>query len=514
MEKKNKMNSKLELESTADNNCMCVGGQRVYYNNVSPNPIFTPVPTPLPTPVPTPVPTPLPTPVPTPVPTPTGNEYYVSINGNDDIGNGSIDNPYRTLSKALIESSEYDIIYIRAGQYNFNEINISKNYITIKAYLNEIVILDGTKDINELRYDNTNWTSELTNIIKDDNTTESVTLWKIRLEDNTDIWQLFYNREEVINARYPSAQWSDNTIYEINEDERPTKWCWGYEKLNSSNILDDYEKGNIIDHPHDNINLKTFVETCQNLNPNFTLVDSIIHLNVGSFKTYTKKVNNVSINDSDNYIKLNYNFSDGELWKTKRHHFYMENKKEFLNSENEWYYEKITDSNENYLYVRLSNDAIPNNINIRAKTQSYVFNINNKSNVTIENIKFFSTTLKAQNSNNLNIINCQFDYPSCYAFMLNQINYGEDLDPSVNQVFSNNTKIKSSNNCLIKNCIFKYTDGHVLEMSGSTLENPNILENSHFSYIDKTCSNLTSVMTSIRMNGNGNIVRNNTIFAF
>ena len=38
----------------------------------------------------------------------------------------------------------------------------------------------------------------------------------------------------------------------------------------------------------------------------------------------------------------------------------------------------------------------------------------------------------------------------------------------------------------------------------------NTLSDCYFSYIDKTVANLSSVMTTIRLNGDDNIVRNNT----
>ena len=40
----------------------------------------------------------------------------------------------------------------------------------------------------------------------------------------------------------------------------------------------------------------------------------------------------------------------------------------------------------------------------------------------------------------------------------------------------------------------------------------NTLEDCYFSYIDKTVSNLSSVMTTVRLNGNNNIIKNNTFY--
>ena len=96
----------------------------------------------------------------------------------------------------------------------------------------------------------------------------------------------------------------------------------------------------------------------------------------------------MNINDTDKTITLSYPTVD--LWKTKHHYYYLENHLQFLNSQNEWFF----DTNDNYLYVRLTNDVHPNSVQIRAKFQTYAFNIINH-NVNIYNLTFFGTTFKA-----------------------------------------------------------------------------------------------------------------------
>ena len=101
----------------------------------------------------------------------------------------------------------------------------------IPNFPQETPILDGTKSGKDLRLnDATNWELETKNIVRDDNVKQVVSLHKIKLKAGTRVWQCFHNREEIINARYPSAQWNDDSVYEINSDERPTRWGWGYDK--------------------------------------------------------------------------------------------------------------------------------------------------------------------------------------------------------------------------------------------------------------------------------------------
>ena len=116
---------------------------------------------------------------------------YVSITGNDS-NNGSKEQPYRTVSKALSEITSGEIL-IRKGRYMEEILIDGKNNITIKPYDNEKVIFDGTIDISSFAWNNT-----------------GNNIYKTTID--TTIWQLFVNHKEMIMARWPNAQFSDKTI--------------------------------------------------------------------------------------------------------------------------------------------------------------------------------------------------------------------------------------------------------------------------------------------------------------
>jgi len=90
--------------------------------------------------------------------------------------------------------------------------------------------------------------------------------------------------------------------------------------------------------------------------------------------------------------------------------------------------------------------------------------------------------------------------------MLDQINYGTPIAPATNEVFETQTRFDSAQNVTIDGCAFRYTDGDVLHVQGGDTT----IENSYFNYIDKTVANLASVMTTLRLMGDGNTVKNNT----
>ena len=53
------------------------------------------------------------------------------------------------------------------------------------------------------------------------------------MRSDVDIWQLFHDRSEVINARYPSAQWDDDSVYDWNN------WGHGYYNITSNGDITD-----------------------------------------------------------------------------------------------------------------------------------------------------------------------------------------------------------------------------------------------------------------------------------
>ena len=81
------------------------------------------------------------------------------------------------------------------------------------------------------------------------------------------------------------------------------------------------------------------------------MLGSMINLNIGSFRTYTKLVTSQSLDSTNDVIRLSYH--PVSVFKTKHHYYYLENKIEYLNSENEWFFDNTT----KYLYVWLKDDS-------------------------------------------------------------------------------------------------------------------------------------------------------------
>ena len=377
-------------------------------------------------------------------------EYYVSING-DSLNTGTFSSPFRYVQQAADIMESGDICYIRQGAYHENIALDNKDGspgspITFTSYNNERVVFDGTVLINSswVPYDGNIWVTEI----------------------DSDIWQLFVEYEEMVMARWPNAYFSDGTIW-----DKENHWAHG--------IIDDdenaYENGVMIDDPYGNISLE---------NIGFNIQGATAILNVGSFKTYTREVLTHNGNT--------FTYDPVDLWKTKHHDYFLEKKIEFLDSENEWFYDP--DSSRLYLWPPGSVD--PNILNIRGKVQSYAFEINNSDYIEIRNLEFFGTTFKFDNSDYSIVDHCNLVYPSCYKRMLGVV--GE---------FPEMTVFNSSSYCTVKNSAFRYVDGSALEM----YSNNNTIENCYFYHIDYTATDLNGLMTTIQMGGSNNVFRRNTM---
>ena len=379
-------------------------------------------------------------------------EYFVAISYGDDENNGTnLSTPFKTIEKASSVMAEGDVCYIRQGLYNEtividNNSGAEGSPIVFTNFLNEKVVLDGTKPIDSL------W------VLHSDN------IWRTTID--FDIWQLFAERSEMVMARWPNASFDDGTIW-----DKENHWGHGTIDLDENS----YSNGTLIDYPHGEVNLAE---------SGLNIVDAIAILNVGSFKTWTRRVLTHSGNT--------FTYDPVPDWKLKHHDYFLEGKLEFLDNENEWFFNPETKD----LYFYPTNGLDPNELDIRGKVQSYAFDVTNSDYVQLKNIEFFSTTFRFTNSDYGLVEGCNLFYPSCYKRMLGVV----DTPPEMS-IFT------SSSNSKVSMSAFRFTDGSALEMYSGN----NTIEDCYFYHIDYTATDLNGLMTTIQMGGSNNVFRNNTM---
>ena len=388
--------------------------------------------------------------------------YYVAVSyGNNNNDGKSLSAPFKTIAKAASVMSAGDICYIREGSYHEivtmnNTDGASGSPIVFTNYNNERVIMDGTVAVD------TSWSVHSGNIYKQ----------KLNFRP----WQLFVDRKEQVMARWPNAKFSDDSIWDNDN-------YWAKGTLDKDNNA--YSNGTIIDDPYTNKDGTAIDLNAKGFDLDESGKEAIAILNVGSFKTWSRKVTSHSGNT--------FNYSNTPSWKTKHHYYYLEGRLEFLDSAGEWYFD-ITDST---LYFWAENNVHPKNLNIRGKVQSYAFKITASEYIHIKNLEFFATTVYFYNGDNCLIYGANFMYPSCSKRMLRVV----DTLPEMTLFTSN------SSNSIIRKSAFRNTDGTAVEMWGGD----NRIDSTYFNNIDYSVADNSGLMITIRMNGSNNVFSHNTV---
>ena len=126
-----------------------------------------------------------------------------------------------------------------------------------------------------------------------------------------DITQLFVDDQLMVNARWPNAQFNDDSIFSHST------WAEGVEGSSSNGSLT--------------------IDTSVHDPGTIDLDESIGILNIGSFKTSTVEITGHNLATD----VITYNSSDlTGNYKTKHHYYFFEGKKDFIDTNNEWFHDK------------------------------------------------------------------------------------------------------------------------------------------------------------------------------
>ena len=396
--------------------------------------------------------------------------YYVapSSSGGSDSNAGTLAAPFETLQHAINQLSAGDILYIREGTYRetitIDEDGTSGNLITIQNYNNEVVTIDGTVDVTGTwsTYGSVSGAYQLTSY-------------------STDITQLFVDDEPMVNARWPNAQFNDDSIFSHST------WAQGDEG-------DD-------DNPN---SVQGSLQIDEDIyNPgSLDLNNSIGVLNIGSFKTETVKITGHTQNAGSDDV-ITYGYTGGTdadystTYKDKHHYYFFEGKLDFMDTNNEWFHDKTNDIL--YLYPDDGLNPSTSGRTIKAKTTDYRVTFSGANYITFKGINFFATTIDIQNSDYLSIEECNFYFPSASKRMLGLTSgLGSTNVTSLNASSDNNT---------IKKCLFENAEGEALVIKGDS----NTIENNYFHHIDWSASDLNGLMVTMYCTGASNIFTKNTI---
>lgn len=347
-------------------------------------------------------------------------DYYVASGGSDtNTGNAAGNTTaFASISKAVSEMSSGDTCYVQTGTYH-DIVNLnSKSGLTITAYGDGPVVMDGTIALPA------NWSQHANNIYKLTYTAH-------------DPWQLFQDGELMMNARWPNAYLHDDSVWHMEDN-------WAHINSSSTSLTTQ-----MVDSPTAHSDLSALT---------YSIQDAIAVLNVGSFKSYTRAVTAHTIGSDTFNVNAVGNLKSNEQF------YFLEGKLEFLDSAREWFF----DSSANTIYLWVPGGGSPTG-DIRAKVQAHAFTGSSCNNITISGIDFFATTVNFTNSSNIRVENGDFSYPSCTKRMLGITNTAPlttNFNGGGSNVFYNNTMSNAETHAiymngssnLIDNCRFEYID--------------------------------------------------------
>jgi len=332
------------------------------------------------------------------------------------------DQKYKSIKSALQKAKGGDIVLLMDSIHREENVidNLSfKKTVTIKSSGNHNTILCGTIPLA------VTWQEHATNIYK--------------AKVKSKVWQLFRNEKMCIPARWPNATMENLSIFNQRLWAKPNH----YKKE---------KNGLLIDSDLQKLEIKK-------------VKDAMAILNHGSFKSYARKINFLSVNS------FSYNPIPAHEYRTNhQQYYYLEGSLGLLDSQNEWYY----NNEESLLYVYTQNKEKLASDTFYSKTQSYALIFNHCRNIQLENISFFATTIKLSSSTHFKISSCIFSYPSCSKRMLGS----EDLQEITH--IENDKLLEEDNHILIERCLFEHSDGGALRLKGNGIK----INNNHFRNID------------------------------
>ncbi|TLX74336.1 T9SS type A sorting domain-containing protein [Labilibacter sediminis] len=387
------------------------------------------------------------------------NIFVSSIYGNDNSGDGSLENPFHTVQHAL--DSHYwqagDKCYLLAGTYTeevmVNNVHgVEGDPVVIMPFEGADVQLSGTQ--------------RLTGMWEPDPDVNGA--WRLPLPSDVNIQQLWIQNDENLvmqtMARWPNV--SDNFSYPFNFDytaRDPEKGtCWDYDAVWTALAIQDKKN-----------NTNVFVDSSFWYNGDSQRViehdftGGVIVLKMG-YEVVGERIVNTDI-DNQKIKSTSVNFAETSVGGNKQY-FFITSHKNCLDFPGEWYY----DAEGNYLYyIPLNGIDNPNNVVFIAKTKQKFFSLSNCSGLEIKGFSFLGTTLSASDTYNLKIKDCTLNYPSYVNWSLSNAPDALRLSRSYSPT------LFAPADVVIYNCEFRYFDGSAIILDGQEHTTP-VVENCLF----------------------------------
>jgi hypothetical protein len=315
------------------------------------------------------------------------SDYYAAdLNGDDASSPGSLEAPFKTISKAAAVMVPGDRCFIREGIYR-ETVTVSQNQLYFGAYSNEHVVVSGCDLVAG------SWSVYAGSIMK-----AAVT---------NKVLQLFANGQRMNLARYPNEDANQDMLsddeWEATETVGLSTAGTGLAKVTFSTM--NQPTGHWVGGYY----------TGQNGSDPFTAAVGQIISSSGS---------SININELAYYSRLKTNAVSGIGSGVG----YIINHINALDIAGEWYW----NNGLLYLYPEAGTD-LTNNAVVEARFRLLGFVLDSKSDVVLENIHFHAASISMADATNCLVDGCSVRYPapwSNYSYP-NGHDYGGRADGSV-----------------------------------------------------------------------------------
>jgi len=271
--------------------------------------------------------------------------WFVATNGSDS-NPGTLGAPFKTIQHAATIANTGDVVDIRGGTYH-ETVTPSHNGVTFQNYNNEAVTISGADPI-------TGWTKSSGNIY------EANMPWDLGEGNN----QIFDNGSMVNEARWPNT--STNLSY-------PTL----------ASVQSGGGGGNTI--------------TIHDSQLSGGWQGATIHITPGA--GWYAQTGTVVASGAG---WLTFSYTADETWTAPRagNQYYLYGKFQALDSAGEWYRDS-----SGHLYFWAPGNANPATQDIEVKHRDYAFDLDGKSNTTINGISIFAATIETDGGSSNTVIN-------------------------------------------------------------------------------------------------------------
>ena len=357
--------------------------------------------------------------------------FYVSPLGNNNNMGTSESMPFQEVQYAIDQMSSGDTLIVLDGIYA--EALKIKSGITIKAKNPRMAIFSGAEVMNNT-------------FVK-----HSGNIYKTTVQ--REVKQLFYNEEPMLWARWPNTTWSENWIFNKKFITQGNEGAPG--KLTSTRFNEIADL--------DIVGSYCFLR--------YSKGNSCFSRLVEAFDGTTLEWND------DNFYSTTYTGEDGYRGSQARidkgkaklpiaAKFFLAGAYDFLDAPGEWFVK------DNTLYIYPTDGKDPNNAQVLVKTIDYtIYEEGTISDLTIEGIDFFASSVKLSSASNSNIsfTNSYFTYIGTELLYINNV-IGKQISKPIHV---------QGSNLLFEKCLFAGAQNSALDLKGSdmTINNCVFMEN-------------------------------------